>query len=128
MPHTRVLGRFFKQGFVAVGEVCAGRGQLLAHAVDGVRGQHVIVVGQRQVGAGGQLGGLVGVGGNALILDLTVDDARVGRRAGLHGVRNVRVVCVAGIHQHQLPVGGRLGLHTVQKLLQICRRRVVQRR
>ena len=128
VAHAGVFGGFLKQGLVAVGEVRAGLSQQLAHAVDGVRSQHVIMVGQRQVGAGGQLGGLVGVGGDALILNLAVDNARVGCRAGLHGALHVGVGRVAGIDQHQLPVGGRLALHAVQKLLQELRRCVVQRR
>ena len=128
VAHAGVFGGFLKQGLVAVGEVRAGLSQQLAHAVDGVRSQHVIMVGQRQVGAGGQLGGLIGVGGDALIFNLAVDNARVGCRAGLHGALHVGVSRIAGIDQHQLPVGGRLALHAVQKLLQELRRCIVQRR
>ena len=53
---TGVLGRFFKQGLVAVREGCAALGQGLAHAVDGVGGQHIVVVGQGQVVPGSELG------------------------------------------------------------------------
>ena len=125
---TGVLGRFFKQGLVAVREGCAALGQGLAHAVDGVGGQHIVVVGQGQVVPGSELGGLVCVGGDALILNFGVDDALVLRGAGLHGFGNVGVGVIAGIHQHQLPVRRSLGLHAVQKLLQKLRWCVVQRR
>jgi len=37
------------------------------------------MVGQRQVGAGGQLGGLVGVGGDALIFNLAIDGSDAAR-------------------------------------------------
>ena len=43
---TRMLGRFLKQGLIAVGKGHAAFGKRLAHAVHCVGGQHVIVVGQ----------------------------------------------------------------------------------
>ena len=43
---TRMLGRFLKQGLIAVGKGHTAFGKGLAHAVHCVGGQHVIVVGQ----------------------------------------------------------------------------------
>ena len=128
MADPRVLGRFLKQGLVTVGKVCAAVGQRLAHAVDCVGGQHIIVVSQRQILAGGQLGGGVGVGGNALVFNFGVDNAGILRGAGLHSLAHIGVGGIAGVHQHKLPVGGGLCLHAVEKLIQKLRRRIVQRR
>lgn len=46
---ARVLGRFLKQGLVAVGKRRAALGQCFAHAIDGMRREHVVVVGKGQI-------------------------------------------------------------------------------
>ena len=125
---ARVLGRFLKQGLVAVGKRRAALGQRFAHAIDGMRREHVVVVGKGQILTRCELRSLVRIGGNALVLDFGVDDALVLRGAGADCLAHVGVGTVAGVHQNQLPVRRGLGLHAVQKLLQKLRRSVVQRR
>ena len=125
---ARVLGRFLKQGLVAVGKRRAALGQRFAHAIDGMRREHVVVVGKGQILTRCELRGLVRIGGNALVLDFGVDDALVLRGAGADCLAHVGVRVVGGVHQNQLPVRRGLGLHAVQKLLQKLRRCVVQRR
>ena len=90
--------------------------------------QHIVMVGQRQVFPGGQRRGGVGVGGDALVLDLPVDNAAVPGGPFLNDPAHLAVGVIAGVHQHQLPVGRRLALHTVEELLQKPGRRVIERR
>ena len=80
----------------------------LAHGVQGVGGQHVVVVRQGQVLPGGQLGHCVGVGGDALIFDLFVYNSFIFRLIFLYDLAHLGVCCIGGISQAQLPVGGRL--------------------
>ena len=127
MPHPGSPGGLFKEGLVAVGKVRPGFGQGFAHAEHRVGGQHVVVVGQGQIVPAGQGGGRVGVGRDAAVPDLAVEDAAVLRGPLLRHAAHLGVGFVAGVRQHQLPVGGRLGLHAVQELLQKAGRRVVQR-
>ena len=128
MPDLGALGGFFKQGFVAVHKVRAGFCQQPARAVDSVGGQHIVVIRQRKVAAGRQLGGGVGVGGDALVFDFGVDNARLGGGVFPHDVRDLGVVGIAGIRQHQLPVGRGLPDDAFDIGTQKIFRRVVQRR
>ena len=86
------------------------------------------MVGQRQVFPGGQRRGGVGVGGDALVFDLPVDNAAVPGGTFLNGPAHLAVGVIAGVHQHQLPAGCRLALNTVEELLQKPGRRVIERR
>ena len=122
------LRRFAEQRFVAVQESRAGGGRRPAHLVHGVRGQQVVVVGQRQVGPGGQRRGGVGVGGDAFVFDLAVDDAGVGRRARLCQLAHAGVGGVGGVGKHKLPARAGLGLDAVEEGVQERFRGVVQRR
>ena len=122
------LRRFAEQRFVAVQESRAGGGRRPAHLVHGVRGQQVVVVGQRQIGPGGQRRGGVGVGGDAFVFDLAVDDAGVGRRARLRQLAHAGVGGVGGVGKHKLPARAGLGLDAVEEGVQERFRGVVQRR
>lgn len=127
VPDLGAFGRFFKQGFVAVHKVGIGFGQQFARTVRGMGGQQIVVVSQRKVGACGQLGGGVGVGGNALIFDFGVDDARFVGGVFPHDLRYLGVVGIAGVRQHKLPVGGGLPDDAFNILAQEVFRRVEQR-
>ena len=129
VPHRRLFDLFGEQGLVAVQEGRAGLGNGLLHGIDGVWGQHVVVVRQGQILPGGQRRRVVGVVADALVLDHLIADALarlLGRRVyQLFHRRTMGVV--RGIRQAQFPTGAGLVQHTVQQLAQEGFRRIVQR-
>ena len=129
VAHRGLLDLFGEQGLVAVQEGRAGLGNGLLHSIDGVRGQHIVVVRQGQIFPGGQRRRMVGVVADALVLDRLIADALarlLGRR--VHQFFHRRAVgVVGGVRQTQLPAGTGLIQHAVQQLAQEGFRRIVQR-
>ena len=121
-----------EQGFVAVQKAVrlATLPQLqscLAHGVQGVGCQNVVVVGQRQILPRGQLRSGVGVGRNALVFDLFVYDSLILCLIFLHDALHITVLRVRSIGQAELPVGGGLVHKGIQKFPQVFFRGIIQR-
>ena len=121
-----------EQGFVAV-DKAVGLTLLpqlqdsLAHGVQGVGCQNVVVVGQRQILPCRQLRSGVGVGRNALVFDLFVYDSLILCLIFLHDALHITVLRVGGIGQAELPVGGGLVHKGIQKFPQVFFRSIIQR-
>jgi len=121
-----------EQGFVAVQKAVrlAMLPQLqncLAHSVQGVGCQNVVVVGQRQILPRGQLRSGVGVGRNALVFDLFVYDSLILCLIFLHDALHITVLRVRSIGQAELPVGRGLPYEGIQKFPQVFFRGIIQR-
>ena len=121
-----------EQGFVAV-QKAVGLTLLpqlqdsLAHGVQGVGCQNVVVVGQRQILPCRQLRSGVGVGRNALVFDLFVYDMLILLLIFLHDTFHIGMFCIGGIGKAELAVWGRLVHEGLQKFPQIFFRRIIQR-
>ena len=99
----------------------------LAHGIQSMGCQNVVVVSQRQIFPCCQLCGSIGVGGNALIFDLFVYDPLIFLLIFLYDPFHVPVGGVRSIGKAELPVGSRLGHKGVQKFPQVIFRRIIQR-
>ena len=99
----------------------------LAHGVQGVGCQNVVVVGQRQILPCRQLRSGVGVGRNALVFDLFVYDSLILCLIFLHDALHITVLRVGGIGQAELPVGRGLPYEGIQKFPQVFFRGIIQR-
>ena len=99
----------------------------LAHGVQGMGCQNVIVVSQRQILPCRQLRGGVGVGRNALIFDLFVYDLLIFLLIFLYDPLHVPVGSVRSIGKAELSVGRGLPHKGIQKLPQVLFRGIIQR-
>ena len=130
--HHGAADVFGEQCFIAVQKTVrfAALPQLqdgLAHGVQGMGCQNVVVVSQRQILPRCQLRGGVGVGGNALIFDLFIYDLLIFLLIFLYDALHVPVGSVRRIGKAELPVGRGLPHKGIQKLPQIFFRGIVQR-
>ena len=129
MAHRGLFDLLGEQSLVAVQKSRAGLGNGLLHGIDGMGGQHVVVVRQGQIFPGGQRCRVVGVVADALVLDHLIADTLallLSRR--VHQFFHRRTVSIIrGIRQAQFPAGAGLVQHTVQQLAQEGFWRIVQR-
>ena len=122
-----------EQRLVAVQKRRARLARGLHHLVHGVRREHVVMVGKAEVLPRRQRGGGVRIGGNALILNFSIEDAGrpfpviVLRLILPHELAHLGVGVVAGVGEAQLPVRAGLREDAVQQRAQKARRRIVQR-
>jgi hypothetical protein len=99
----------------------------LAHGIQSMGCQNVVVVCQRQIFPCCQLCGSVGVGGNALIFDLFIYDLLILLLIFLYDPLHVPVGGVRSIGKAELPVGRGLPHKGFQKFPQVFFRGIVQR-
>ena len=99
----------------------------LAHGVQGMGCQNVVVVSQRQILPCRQLRGGVGVGRNALIFDLFVYDLLILLLIFLYDPLHIPVGSVRSIGKAELSVGRGLPHKGIQKLPQVLFRGIIQR-
>ena len=127
----RAADVLFKEGLVAVQKAVRlpVRPQVqdsLPHLGQGVGGQNVVVVGQRQIFPLRQSGGGVGVGGNPPVFDFFVYDSLILLLIFPDGLPHLGVPLVRSVGQAELAVGGGLVQEGVQKGPQVLRRRVAE--
>ena len=133
MRHDGPLDGFGEERFVAVKEAVrlSLRPKLqngLAHGVQRMGGQNVVVVGQRKIFARSKGCGRVRVGRNAPVFDLFVYDALILCLIFLHDPLHPGVFRIGRIGKAKLPIGGRLPKEGIQKFPQVSFRRIIQRR
>ena len=127
MVAAQLLEIVREDNFVTVHKIRARALYRPYNVIQGIGVNHIVVVQQRQIFAGGSRKPFSGVGGNATVFDFAVDKAGVLLRQRRRLGGNLRVGGIAGIHHHQLPVGVGLLAHAAGHLLKIARRGVVQR-
>ena len=113
----------FKQGLVRIQKARARLTGGLQQLVHRVRGQHVVVVQQREVFALGQCRGGIGIGRNAFVFHPAIAHLFFPGKKFAH----IGVCRIGRISHAQLPVRAGLPGHTVPHLLKICARRIVHR-
>ena len=113
----------FKQGLVRIQKARARLTGGLQQLVHRVRGQHVVVVQQREVFALGQCRGGIGIGRNAFVFHPAIAHLFFPGKKFAH----IGVCRIGRISHAQLPVRAGLPGHTVPHLLKICARCIVHR-
>ena len=127
MVAAQLLEIVREDNLVTVQKIRARLLNRLDHIIQRVGVDHIVVIQQGQIFAGGDLEPFGGVGGNAAVFDFAVDKAGILLRQRRRLGRNFRVGGITGVHHHQLPVGVGLLAHAAGHLLKIARRCVKKR-